>query len=396
MIIKYSPAACNLILCLTLLSNVLELRIGKKLDRENRLIRERTNELNNLMYDSLANYVPFKTRNLQEMNFAAFADAQDRIKEANYVWMFSHIRLILLKTFKTDFLQKAVIYLSSACGVLSGSFSIGSSVLLLHYFSSLSAHLSTIIAEAVEFRSNQNSYNRCIALLEKTADERRQRVGHFKSLRIEELHYAYPEQPEILTGLNLQIDASAKVAVSGESGQGKSTLVKCLAGLVRPSEGRILINQIPIEEAEDYYRICTFVMQDAALFDLSLRENLVLGNENIGQERLQNVCEKVGILADIQMLPEGFESQAGAGGTKLSGGQRQKLLLARALLRNSEVLILDEANSALDVKGEADINRCLLACAEKTVLVISHRDTTLDLFPQKYVLRNGKTECFGN
>lgn len=122
------------LICLAAVSNLAELRIGKALDRSNLVVRKKTNHINNLMYSELSNYVPFKARNMQEANYEAFTVGQDRLKDAYYTWMFSHIKLIVLQIVKTDFFQKAIIYLSSAYGVLTGRFSIGSTILMLNFF----------------------------------------------------------------------------------------------------------------------------------------------------------------------------------------------------------------------------------------------------------------------
>ena len=384
------------LICLAAVSNLAELRIGKALDRSNLVVREKTNYINNLMYSELSNYVPFKARNMQEANYEAFTVGQDRLKDAYYMWMFSHIKLIVLQIVKTDFLQKAIIYLSSAYGVLTGRFSIGSTILMLNYFLSLNGYLSLIISELTEYRSNANSYSRCLGLLQSPVASRGgMQITDFENLEIRKLRFAY-EGREVLTGTNLLVRAGEKVAVIGGSGQGKSTLIKCIAQIEKPADGKILINGIEIGDMSGYHQVVNVTMQDASLFDLSIWENLTLGNSCIDKERVYGVCERVGILEDIEELEEGYGTKVGMDGAKLSGGQRQKLIIARALLRGAQVLILDEANSALDEESEEAINDYLLEYGGRTIIVVSHRRKTIDKFPKKFVLKEGKASEYRN
>lgn len=396
LMLKISIWMSLVLICLAAASNLAELRIGKALDRLNLEVREKTNRINNLMYSELSNYVPFKARNMQEANYEAFTVGQDRLKDAYYTWMFSHIKLIVLQIVKTDFLQKAIIYLSSAYGVLTGRFSIGNTILMLNYFLSLNSYLSLIIREVTEYRSNVNSYSRCIGLLQSpAAREGGMQITDFEDLEIRELRFAY-EGREVLTGTNLLVRGGEKVAVIGGSGQGKSTLIKCIAQVEKPADGKILINGIEIGNMPGYHQVVNVTMQDASLFNLSIWENLTLGDGCIDKERVYRVCERVGILQDIEELEEGFETKVGMDGAKLSGGQRQKLIIARVLLGGARVLILDEANSALDEESEEAINDYFLEYEGRTIIVVSHRRKTIDKFPKQFVLKEGKIWEYGH
>ena len=123
---------------------------------------------------------------------------------------------------------------------------------------------------------------------------------------------------------------------------------------------------------------------------MSVWDNLTLGNESLTQDNVEFVCDIVNIKDDIAKLDDGIDTKIGVNGTKLSGGQRQKLIMARALLKNASVIIFDEAGSALDIESEKQINNYLLEQADKTVIVISHRTSTTDLYANKYLLEDGK------
>ena len=131
-------------------------------------------------------------------------------------------------------------------------------------------------------------------------------------------------------------------------------------------------------------------MQDSALFNLSIWDNLVLGNNEISLTNVKDLCQRMRIYEDILKMEDGFNTIIEKDGNLLSGGQRQKLCIVRALLQHPEILILDESNSALDEETEATVNIELLQDPDKTILFVSHRDSTNNLYPLQYEMFKGK------
>ena len=185
---------------------------------------------------------------------------------------------------------------------------------------------------------------------------------------------------EVLHGLNFTAEAGKITALVGASGAGKTTVFHLLTGLLDPAKGRILISgQETVSFAlADLRAIFASVSQDTALFDETLRENVVLGRENLPQSVLQTALDAAHVTDFANNFPAGLDTQAGPRGSGLSGGQRQRIAIARALLRNAPVLLLDEATSALDAKSEALVADALNRLrAGRTTLVIAHRLSTV-------------------
>jgi ATP-binding cassette, subfamily B, bacterial MsbA len=208
----------------------------------------------------------------------------------------------------------------------------------------------------------------------------------------DQVTFSYPDRP-VLNGLSFTAEAGKVTALVGSSGAGKTTVFQLLAALVEPQAGRIVIGGIDVTELSlaDQRGLLASVSQDAALFDETLRENLLLGRNDIAADRLDRALGDAEATAFLQDLPLGLDTPAGPRGSGLSGGQRQRIAIARALLADAPVLLLDEATSALDTRTEALVSSALArAQAGRTTLVIAHRLSTVQRADKILVLEKGK------
>ncbi|MEU8434941.1 peptidase domain-containing ABC transporter [Streptomyces sp. NPDC029216] len=211
-------------------------------------------------------------------------------------------------------------------------------------------------------------------------------------ISVKEVSFRYPGAPRpTLSDVGLDVRPGQFVAVVGRSGSGKSTLGMLLAGLYSPTGGTITVDGVPLEELDrpTYRRRIGYVNQNAHLFGGSIRENILLGTEDIGDTDLIKAVQLAQIHAEIEAMPMGYNTLVAPGGHGMSGGQRQRIVLARALAKQPKLVILDEATSALDPALEESIMRGLLA-AGITVVVIAHRLTVLDEADQVIVMRDGR------
>lgn len=195
------------------------------------------------------------------------------------------------------------------------------------------------------------------------------------AITLEAISFGYiPTQEPLLGPIDLKVAAGQRLALVGGSGSGKSTLARLLAGLERASSGMLLLDGTRLEEIPRSVRVGSIAMvqQEVQLYGVTVRDNLTLWNRAIPQERIEEACRDAQILADIQQLPQGFDTVLMEGGRSLSGGQRQRLEIARALLQDPSILILDEATSALDATTEQRVLQALQrrAC---TQIMIAHR-----------------------
>jgi ATP-binding cassette, subfamily B, bacterial MsbA len=196
---------------------------------------------------------------------------------------------------------------------------------------------------------------------------------------LRDVTFAYGDAP-VLRGLSFTAPAGGVTALVGASGAGKSTVFHLLTGLAEPASGQILINgqDSATLSLSDLRANFASVSQDAALFDETLRENVLLGREDVPDAALQAALKAAHVSDFVANLPAGMDTEAGPRGSALSGGQRQRVAIARALLADAPILLLDEATSALDAQSEALVSEALQRLSQgRTTLVIAHRLSTV-------------------
>ncbi|XP_072396487.1 ATP-dependent translocase ABCB1-like [Diabrotica undecimpunctata] len=211
----------------------------------------------------------------------------------------------------------------------------------------------------------------------------------------EGVHFSYPSRSDvkILRGINLKISKGETVALVGKSGCGKSTCIQLLQRFYDPDMGQIKINGTNIKELNlDWLKQkISVVSQEPDLFSTTIAENIRYGKLNATQQEIENAAKKADIHAFIQTLPRGYQTVLGERGTQLSGGQKQKIAIARALVRTPEFLLLDEATSALDTTSEAEIQDALDSIRGTcTIIIVAHRLSTIRQASKIVVINEGK------
>ena len=214
-------------------------------------------------------------------------------------------------------------------------------------------------------------------------------------IRLDGVYFRYggKETPYVLENISFELKAGETVALVGHSGSGKTTLAKLLVGFHPPSEGRISIDGYNLNLIDkDYYRAqIGYVMQTNLLFSGTIAENIALGENNPDRRRIVEVARLADAHGFISTLPQGYEQTVGERGVGLSGGQIQRLCIARSLYRDPRLLIFDEATSALDTQSETNILRNLSGVLEgRTALVIAHRLSTIMNADKILVLYQGR------
>lgn len=219
-----------------------------------------------------------------------------------------------------------------------------------------------------------------------------------REIRIERVSLGFGEAPPVLEEVSVSIPRGALVAVVGPSGAGKSTLVRLLARLVDPSRGQVRFDGHDLRTAtlRSLRSQLSVVAQEPAVFDGTLADNIRLGKPDADRAQLERAAALAEIAEWIAALPQGFETRVGAGGERLSAGQRQRLALARALVAGQTVLLIDEGTSALDALTEAEVFATLRGLAgARTVIAVTHRMATARLADLVLVFDRGRLVAQG-
>lgn len=217
-------------------------------------------------------------------------------------------------------------------------------------------------------------------------------------IELQDVKFGYDEEKEILHGISLNIMEGSTVAFVGSSGSGKSTLAKLIAGYWDITEGSIKIGGYDIKDIplKQLYSMTTFVSQDNFLFNESIRENIRMGNPNASDKEVEDIARKSGCHDFIMKMEQGYDTVVGSSGSHVSGGERQRISIARAMLKDSPIVILDEATSYIDPENEVIIKNALSKLIEnKTVIIIAHRLSTITDAEQIFLIENGELVSHG-
>ena len=219
--------------------------------------------------------------------------------------------------------------------------------------------------------------------------------GH---MRLDDVEFVYSDGREVIKGLTLEFPAGDTVAIVGATGAGKSTVIKLLLRFYDVTAGRVLLDGYDLRDLhqKDIRNAIGLVSQDVFLFHGTVRENIAYGGVTVPQEQIVEAAKIAEAHEFICALPQGYDTIVGERGQKLSGGQRQRLSIARAVLTDPPILVLDEATSSVDNETEAAIQRSLERIAiGRTTIVIAHRLSTVRNADMIYVLQNGKLKESG-
>lgn len=217
-------------------------------------------------------------------------------------------------------------------------------------------------------------------------------------IELQDVKFGYDEEKEILHGISLNIMEGSTVAFVGSSGSGKSTLAKLIAGYWDITEGSIKIGGYDIKDIplKQLYSMTAFVSQDNFLFNESIRENIRMGNPNASDKEVEDIARKSGCHDFIMKMEQGYDTVVGSSGSHVSGGERQRISIARAMLKDSPIVILDEATSYIDPENEVIIKNALSKLIEnKTVIIIAHRLSTITDAEQIFLIENGELVSHG-
>lgn len=217
------------------------------------------------------------------------------------------------------------------------------------------------------------------------------------SIEFKNVDFSYKDNEPVLKNINFKINAGEKIAIIGRNGSGKTTIINLILRFLKPDSGKILLDGRDINDIKlkDYRNLISIVSQEIYLFNTSIKENILL-NSNKTDSDLKEVSRECMADEFIEKMELKYDSLVGERGGKLSGGERQKVAMARALIRKSKILILDEATANYDIKSERQINNIIEEnYKDETVIIITHRPDVLEKVDKVVIVNNGEIEDIG-
>ncbi|MEF7655680.1 MULTISPECIES: ABC transporter ATP-binding protein [Bacillus] len=326
----------------------------------------------------------YQENNLEEIN----------LLKKQTVWLFvTEIILVLVYALTSAFL----LYLMKLGRVL-----VGSLVAVLQAIQNIQASLNSLIRSISNIYENLlyvKEFSSFISLPEIDEVKDKEEIHSIQEISIQQLNFTYPNQNiQTLKGINFTITPGKKIAIIGENGSGKTTLIKCLTGLYETDSSMIHVNGMSLNKIDlnKYFKKMSVLFQDFNRFEFTVRENIGFGNlEDLADtEKLKEVIKRVGLENYIKSLPNQYDSRLGRffdGGNELSGGQWQKIAIARCLFRECDLIVLDEPTSALDPKSEVEImEEFFRYSSDKAAIFITHRLGAAWLADEIIVMERGR------
>jgi ABC-type multidrug transport system fused ATPase/permease subunit len=277
--------------------------------------------------------------------------------------------------------------------------SLGAVVLLLVRAGTYGQQLQTAwqqVRQALPFVERLQSAER--AYLESAPVSLDRPLDRFDGLSFRGVTYAYQRERPVLTGIDFEVNAGEAIGIIGPSGAGKSTLVQILLQLRNPDSGQYLVNGHPVHQydRDDWHRQVAYVPQQPRLIHATVAQNIAYFR-SVGMPEVERAAQLARIDAEVRSWAKGYDTVVGPRADAVSGGQQQRICLARGLTANPRILVLDEPTSALDPNSEALLQESLRSLAgEVTLFIVAHRMTTLDICDRVMVVRDGRIEAFDN
>ena len=282
-----------------------------------------------------------------------------------------------------------------AYAVMEGDLTVGAVVTIISLLGKAYEPIAIFNVEYVDYKLNKITVNKYLEFLNVKDDDALENGKLIKKLngRIElkNVSFGY-EDNQVINDLSLAIDSGTSIALVGESGSGKSTIIKLLMGLIKPDDGKVLVDGVDLGKVSlnSYYDHVSYVSQEVPIFDGTLRENLVF-DKNVSDEEIIEVLKLVSLEQFYLKLQNGLDTELGEKGIKLSGGEKQRVALAKLFFEDTKIIILDEATSALDNITEKKVmNSIFEKLSNRTVIMIAHRLESIKDVDEVLVLKDGE------
>ena len=363
-------------------------------EEKSKRYQEAAKAMNTTMVEYVNGIKVIKAFNKSASSFGKFRKTVEENKNAMLDWYLS-VCFSMTATMETIPSTMVFVLPASLYFFMKGSVEVGTLItcILLSYASykpliKAMSHMETIANIKVVFEEIKK-------IMEIPNLKRGEEVRDIKSYDVEfkDVTFAYEESKNVLNNISFKANENELTAIVGNSGSGKSTITKLIAGFWNVSNGEILIgktnlNELPLKQNME---LVSYVSQENFLFNKTILENLKMAKEDASMDEIKEACEKASCFNFIKSLPNGYETIVGKGGANLSGGEKQRIAIARCFLKNSPIVLLDEATAYSDPDNESVIQQSIdKLIKDKTVIMVAHRLSTIVNANKIIVVDNGE------
>lgn len=375
--------------------------IGNRIKKTNEEIRTAKSEYTTSTHNSLQFWREIKIQNAENLFVKRFKEYRERLARLGMKYIRLWACREVFKDFKSNYLTKIIVYIIGSFFVLNNSLTIGALIMFSKYYAQFFSSIESVNNKGIDLKINSPYYERIFDTLDFPEEKNNLSIVELSDkIELKNVSFSYyKQQKHVLKNISFKINYGDYVAIVGQTGCGKSTLIKLILGLYKEYTGEIFIDGVERRSVSDsdFFKKVGVVMQDNYLFNMTIRENLLMYNENAKDEDIYDACKKASIFDFVTSLPDGFDTLIGERGVKLSGGQKQRLSIAAALLKKPRLIIFDEATSSLDKESEKIINDSINEISKYvTVIAITHRPSTALNAKKIIVIKDGEVSALGD
>jgi subfamily B ATP-binding cassette protein MsbA len=370
------------------------------------IFRERgkiTAEVTGRLTESIGGIRVVKGYHAEKREDQVFAAGAERIL-ANVLKSITGVSLLSLSATTLLGIVGGLVMYAGGRQILDGSLTLGGFVTFMAFMAFLVAPVFQVVGIGTQLTEAVAGLERTREILNENQED--SGVGRVNEMpliegqvRFEDVHFQYEEGKPVLRGISFESAPGSVTALVGSSGSGKSTTIGLIAAFYRPSAGRVLVDGVDLAGIKlgSYRSQLGVVFQETFLFDGTIRENVEFGRPGASQEQIMEACRLARVDEFAERFEQGYDTVVGERGVKLSGGQKQRVSIARAILADPRILILDEATSSLDSETEQMIQQGLAYLMRgRTTFVIAHRLSTIRRAGQILVMEDGQIVERGN
>ncbi|HDK7217493.1 TPA: ABC transporter ATP-binding protein [Clostridium botulinum] len=401
LILKLSLNLSIIALVMIPISMITSCVIGKFVKKYTIKGRELSDNYSSFVQEFLTKFKEIRCLSIQNIVFRTYNKSINNIADNVMKTSMTNTVSNLMSSLLTS-VTEWIIIIYGAWLIINKYLTVGTYVAFNSYLSKFSTSLQQIFTYNIHVQALKVSLIRINNLFEYTEEEYN-KLGEKQKIEgeiiLKDISFSFKKnKTPVLNNLNLIIPKNSFYVIVGTNGSGKTTLLNILIRLYRQTEGSILVDNNPIDDINLRYlrENIIYIQQDSHLFNISIKENLSILNKNSSMTKIIEVCKLVGIHSYIDSLPNKYDSIIGKKGINLSGGQKSRLIIARALLKNPKIMLFDEITSELDAQSEMDIMEILKNLSRNhTILMVAHRINAILAAQKIIVMDKGSIVGFG-